>query len=69
MNDLLRVAVDAHGGSSRWNQLKTVKASLSITGAIWHVKGKPDVLKDVSIEAQRTTLQSRIQKLGTTRPM
>ena len=24
MNDLLQVAVDAHGGLSRWNQLKTV---------------------------------------------
>ena len=52
MNDLLQVAVDTHGGLSRWNQLKTVKASLSITGAIWHVKGKPGVLKDVSIEAE-----------------
>ncbi|HEY3041703.1 MAG TPA: hypothetical protein VGJ66_23410 [Pyrinomonadaceae bacterium] len=52
MNDLLRVAVEAHGGLSRWNKLKTVRASLSITGAIWQVKGKPDVLKDVSIEAQ-----------------
>jgi hypothetical protein len=52
MNDLLRVAVNAHGGLSRWDQLKTVKAGLSITGAIWHVKGKTDVLKDVNIEAQ-----------------
>jgi hypothetical protein len=52
MNDLLQVAVDAHGGLSRWNQLKTVKASVSITGAIWQVKGKPDMLKDVSIEAE-----------------
>ena len=52
MNDLLQVAVDAHGGLSRWNQLKRVKASLSITGAIWQLKGKPDVLADVSIEAE-----------------
>jgi len=52
MNDLLQVAVDAHGGLSRWNQLKRVKASLSITGAIWQMKGKPDILKDVSIEAE-----------------
>jgi hypothetical protein len=61
MNELLQVAVDAHGGLERWNQLKTVKASVSITGAIWQVKGKPDVLKDVSIEAelhnQRLTTQ------------
>jgi len=52
MTDLLQAALDAHGGLSRWNQLKTVKASLSITGAIWQLKGKPDVLKDVSVEAQ-----------------
>jgi len=50
MNDLLQVAVDAHGGLSRWNQLKRVKASLS-RGAIWQLKGKPDALADVSIEA------------------
>jgi hypothetical protein len=43
MNDLLQVAVNAHGGLERWNQLKTVKASVSITGAIWQLKGKPDV--------------------------
>lgn len=52
MNDLLQVAIDAHGGLSRWNQLKRVNASLSITGAIWQVKGKPDILKDVSIESE-----------------
>jgi hypothetical protein len=52
MNDLLQIAVDAHGGLLRWNQLKRVKASLWITGAIWQLKGKPDVLADVSIEAE-----------------
>jgi hypothetical protein len=34
MNDLLSLAVNAHGGPSRWNQLKGVKARLSITGTI-----------------------------------
>jgi hypothetical protein len=50
MNDLLQVAVSAPGGLSRWNQLKRAKAVLSTTGAIFPVKGKSDVLKDVSIE-------------------
>src|SRR4029077_19599160 len=40
------------GGLSRWNQLKRVKANRSTTGAIFQVKGKSDVLKDVGIEAQ-----------------
>ena len=52
MNDLLQVAGNAHGGLSRWNELKRVKANLSITGAVFQVKGKSDVLKDVSIEAE-----------------
>ena len=50
MTDLLKLATNAHGGVDRWNQLKTLKAHLSVTGAIWHVKGKPDVLKDIRIE-------------------
>jgi hypothetical protein len=48
MNDLLQVAVNAHGGLEWWNQLKTVKASVSITGAIWQLKGKPDVQESAS---------------------
>jgi hypothetical protein len=52
MNDLLKMAVEAHGGLSRWYELATVKANVSVTGAIWHLKGKPDALKNISIEAQ-----------------
>jgi hypothetical protein len=52
MNELLELAVNAHGGLERWNQLKSVRASLSIAGGIFHLKGKPDVLKEVTIEAQ-----------------
>jgi hypothetical protein len=52
MNDLLKLAVEAHGGLGRWNQLSFVKADASITGAIWAVKGQPDVLKDVQLEAK-----------------
>jgi hypothetical protein len=47
---LLKLATDAHGGLGRWNQLKSLKAHLSVTGGIWHVKGRPDVLKDIRIE-------------------
>ena len=52
MNELLELAVRAHGGLDRWNQLKSVTANMSITGGIWYVKGRPDVLKDVTLEAQ-----------------
>ena len=50
MNELLKLAVDAHGGLDRWQQLKTITASMSITGGIWQVKSRPDVLKDIVVE-------------------
>jgi hypothetical protein len=50
MNDLLGLAVEAHGGMARWRRLKTLTASLSITGEISHIKGRPDVLKDIVVE-------------------
>jgi hypothetical protein len=52
MNDLLTMALEAHGGLDRWNQLKALRANLSVTGALWHRKNRPDILKDISIEAQ-----------------
>ena len=57
-NDLLHFAVDAHGGVSRRNPLKMVKESVSITGAIWQVKGKPDALKEIRIEASAAGLSN-----------
>jgi hypothetical protein len=50
MNDLLKFAVQAHGGLELWNNLKTINAGASITGAIWHVKSRPEVLKKVTFE-------------------
>jgi hypothetical protein len=50
MNSLLKLATEAHGGVDPWNDLRSLKANLSVTGRIWHVKGKPDILKDIRIE-------------------
>ncbi|MGA2812923.1 MAG: hypothetical protein ABSG16_16090 [Candidatus Acidiferrum sp.] len=51
MNELLHLAVKAHGGLERWNQVKAIKVAASITGAIWFVKGKGDFLKNVVLTA------------------
>ena len=51
MSDLLDLAVQAHGGLEGWNKLKSMKVAASITGAIWYVKGKGDVLKNVILTA------------------
>jgi len=52
MSDLLDLAVKAHGGLQRWNQVKAIKVAASITGAIWWVKGKGDFLKNVVLTAE-----------------
>jgi integrase len=36
----------------RWHQFNVVRANASITGALWHLKGQPDVLKNVQVVAQ-----------------
>ena len=52
MSELLKIAVNAHGGLDRWNKVKAIKVAASITGAIWHVKGKPDFLKNVVLNVE-----------------
>jgi len=52
MGELLDLAVKAHGGLARWNEVNAITVAASITGAIWYVKGKPDILKNVVITAE-----------------
>jgi hypothetical protein len=54
MSDLLEVAVAAHGGLDRWNSVTSIEVAASITGAIWYVKGKGDVLKNVRLTGDTT---------------
>src|SRR5277367_6691049 len=55
MNELLQLAVKAHGGLERWNQVKSIKMAASITGAIWYLKGKSDYLKEIVMTADVKT--------------
>ena len=50
MNSMLKQATEGHGRLDRWNHFSSLKAHLSVTGAIWHLKGQPDVSRDVRIE-------------------
>jgi hypothetical protein len=52
MNELLKLAVEAHGGLDRWNKVKAIKVAAVVTGGIWYVKGKPDFLKNVVLTAK-----------------
>jgi len=49
MHDLLQLAVHAHGGMQRWEQLTEISAHVSISGAMWGTKGHPDVLADTHV--------------------
>lgn len=52
MNELLKLAVTAHGGLERWNKVRAIKVVASITGGIWYVKGKGAFLKSVVLTAE-----------------
>jgi hypothetical protein len=52
MKNLLEVALEAHAGLTRWSQLKAVTADLSVTGALWRMKGQAGALQQIRIEAE-----------------
>lgn len=55
MSELLDLAVEAHGGWKRWQATKRLSAHVGIAGAVWGLKGWPDVFVDtrVSIDTRR----------------
>ena len=65
MSEPLDIVLKAHGGLDRWSKIQSIRVDASITGAIWFVKGKPDVLKDVVItgetKQERLTMEFRGQ--------
>lgn len=60
MNELLATAIEAHGGLERWRRIKAFTAELSITGAIWHFKGQPDIVRQVTLQASTREQQVRL---------
>ncbi|WGS47313.1 hypothetical protein LFL97_39810 (plasmid) [Burkholderia sp. JSH-S8] len=51
MSTLLEQAVRAHGGIDHWNTLRTASAVLDIGGAIWPLKGQPDMFREIELTA------------------
>jgi hypothetical protein len=48
---LLDLAMNAHGGLARWNEISSITIDVSITGAIWYAKAQPDVLMNIVMVA------------------
>src|SRR5271166_4624317 len=51
MNELLTLAVGAHGGLNHWNRFTNLTATASITGALLQFKNTSGLLTRVSVEA------------------
>ena len=51
MSTLLEEAVLAHGGIDNWAKLQSASAVLDIGGAVWHLKGQPDMFQDIELAA------------------
>lgn len=49
MNNLRDVAIDAHGGLGRWNELSTASVHLRTGGALWAIKGQDGVINDSTV--------------------
>ncbi len=64
MNELLDLAVAAHGGLDRWNQIGSITFDASISGAFWHLKGQGDALKDVRLAVETGRQQVTIEFAG-----
>ena len=52
MNDLLHLALEAHGGLQRWSRVEGVTAAASIKGELWGSRNKPDYLKNVVFKVE-----------------
>src|SRR5260221_6004975 len=59
MNDLLELVVAAHGGADRWNSVRRIHLHLSVTGALFRIKGLPDGMTDMlmSVDAQEQAVK------------
>lgn len=51
MNELLALAVEAHGGLDRWKALETLQADLSIFGYTFTVKQQPEIFRTITVGA------------------
>ena len=66
MNDLLKLAIEGHGGMPRWKQISQFRVVTSITGAIWALKGMPGLLDGVVLDGVVLEGETRDQRLTIT---
>jgi len=50
LDNLLKIATDAHGGLNAWNQFESLRASVSIGGALWDQKQLPGLFNNSRVD-------------------
>jgi len=65
MTELLDLAIAAHGGWDRWQDVTTITAKARIGGALWASRGKAGILDDVTATAQAHVPRLEYAPFGT----
>jgi hypothetical protein len=50
LDNLLKFALEAHGGLSAWDKLQSLHANVSIDGALWELKQIPSLFKNTRVD-------------------
>jgi hypothetical protein len=50
MSELLDLALEAHGGLERWRDVQSLDVHVSLTGGLYHLKGFPKGVPNVSVK-------------------
>jgi hypothetical protein len=50
LDNLLKLALEAHGGLSAWDKLQSLRANVSIGGALWDLKQVPGLFKNTRVD-------------------
>jgi hypothetical protein len=51
MHTLVERTIEAHGGLKRWNELESITVRLDGGGALWGLKGHPDMVGETTVTA------------------
>jgi hypothetical protein len=64
MNELLELAVAAHGGLDRWHSCRSVSLELSVGGVLWELKGQAGLFVNATYQAETHTQRATLGRFG-----
>lgn len=64
MSDLLELAIHAHGGRDRWNDVRELDVRVSLTGPMYTIKGQPPGMANVLMRVDTTAPAVEVSPFG-----